>query len=71
MNLYSEYLNEIEERKTQGLNPKPIDDGALLSEIIGQIEDLENEHRVASLKFFIYNTLPGTTRWTGGSCSCI
>ncbi|NRB73407.1 MAG: bifunctional aconitate hydratase 2/2-methylisocitrate dehydratase [Verrucomicrobiales bacterium] len=65
MNLYSEYLNEIEERKTQGLNPKPIDDGALLSEIIAQIKDLENEHREASLKFFIYNTLPGTTSAAG------
>ncbi|MGB0152559.1 MAG: bifunctional aconitate hydratase 2/2-methylisocitrate dehydratase [Verrucomicrobiales bacterium] len=65
MNLYSEYLNEIEERKAQGLNPKPIDDGALLSEIIAQIKDLENEHREESLKFFIYNTLPGTTSAAG------
>ena len=65
MNLYSEYLNEIEERKAQGLNPKPIDDGALLSEIIAQIKDLENEHREESLKFFIYNTLPGTTTAAG------
>lgn len=65
MNLYSEYLNEIEERKAQGLNPKPIDDGALLSEMITQIKDLENEHREESLKFFIYNTLPGTTSAAG------
>lgn len=65
MNLYSEYLNEIEERKAQGLNPKPIDDGALLSEIIAQIKDLKNEHREDSLKFFIYNTLPGTTSAAG------
>ena len=65
MNLYSEYLNEIEERKAQELNPKPIDDGALLSEIIAQIKDLENEHREDSLKFFIYNTLPGTTSAAG------
>ena len=65
MNLYSEYLKEIEERKAQGLNPKPIDDGALLSEIIAQIKDLKNEHREDSLKFFIYNTLPGTTSAAG------
>ena len=65
MNLYSEYLNEIEERKAQGLNPRPIDDGALLSEIIAQIKDLKNEHREDSLKFFIYNTLPGTTSAAG------
>ena len=65
MNLYSEYLNENEERKSQGLNPKPIDDGALLSEIIAQIKDLKNEHREDSLKFFIYNTLPGTTSAAG------
>ena len=61
MSLYSEYLNEIETRKEQGLNPKPIDDGALTSEIIAQIKDTENAHRADSLQFFIYNTLPGTT----------
>lgn len=61
MSLYTKYLNEIEERKTQNLSPKPIDDGALLSEIISQIKDTGNPHRDDSLKFFIYNTLPGTT----------
>ena len=65
MNLYSEYLREIEERKDQGLHPKPIDDGPLLEEIIGQIEDLGNKHREDSLRFFIYNTLPGTTAAAG------
>ena len=65
MNLYSEYLREIEERKDQGLHPKPIDGGPLLAEIIGQIEDLGNEHREESLRFFIYNTLPGTTAAAG------
>jgi len=30
MSLYADYLNEIESRKEQGLNPKPIDDGALV-----------------------------------------
>ena len=62
MSLYLEYLAEIESRKTeQGLAPKPIDSAELLSEIIAQIKDTGNEHREESLKFFIYNTLPGTT----------
>ena len=61
MSLYTNYLNEIEERKSQDLSPKPIEDGALLGEIISQIRDADNEHRQDSLKFFIYNTLPGTT----------
>lgn len=65
MSLYTDYLNEIENRKQQGLSPKPIDDGALVSELISQIKDLENEHRELSLKFFIYNTLPGTTSAAG------
>ena len=62
MSLYSEYLEEIEVRKKDlGLHPKPIDSEELLSEIIAQIKDTGNEHREASLNFFIYNTLPGTT----------
>ncbi|MBT5495305.1 MAG: bifunctional aconitate hydratase 2/2-methylisocitrate dehydratase, partial [Alphaproteobacteria bacterium] len=61
MSLYTDYLNEIEERKSQNLNPKPIEGGALLSEIISQIKDVNNEHREESVKFFIYNALPGTT----------
>lgn len=61
MSLYTEYLNEIEERKTQGLHPKPIEDGALTAEIIAQIKDTGHPHRADSLHFFIYNTLPGTT----------
>ncbi|MDD9903611.1 MAG: bifunctional aconitate hydratase 2/2-methylisocitrate dehydratase [Rhodospirillaceae bacterium] len=65
MSLYTDYLNEIEERKSQGLNPKPIDDGALLSEIIAQIKDTGHEHREASVNFFIYNTIPGTTSAAG------
>mgnify|MGYP000297697080 CR=1 FL=1 len=66
MSLYSEYLAEIETRKTElGLNPKPIDSADLLSEIIAQIKDTTNEHREDSLKFFIYNTLPGTTPAAG------
>lgn len=61
MNIYEDYIKEIEERKGQGLNPKPIDDAELLSAIIEQIKDLENKHRVDSLNFFIYNVVPGTT----------
>jgi aconitate hydratase 2/2-methylisocitrate dehydratase len=61
MSLYTEYLQQIEQRKTEGLNPLPIDGADLTSEIISQIKDSANEHRESSLKFFIYNTLPGTT----------
>ncbi len=61
MNMYNDYIKEIDERKAQGLNPKPIDGGELLSEIIAQIKDVANAHREDSLKFFIYNTIPGTT----------
>lgn len=66
MSLYSEYLDEIATRKKDlGLNPKPIDSAELLSEIIAQIKETGNEHREDSLKFFIYNTLPGTTPAAG------
>ncbi|QFT29733.1 Aconitate hydratase 2 [Labrenzia sp. THAF82] len=65
MSLYQDYLKEIDTRKEQGLHPKPIEDGALLEEIVAQIKDQGNEHREASLKFFIYNTLPGTTSAAG------
>ncbi|MEA5427503.1 bifunctional aconitate hydratase 2/2-methylisocitrate dehydratase [Arcicella lustrica] len=65
MNFYNDYLKEIEERKTQGLHPKPIDSAELVSEIIEQIKVLGNEHRADSLQFFIYNTLPGTTPAAG------
>ena len=69
MSLYIEYLDEIETRKLQGLNPKPIEDGALVKELIAQISDLDNEHRKASLDFFIYNTLPGTTSAAGAKAA--
>ena len=61
MSLYSEYLKEIEARKAQGLQAKPIDDSELTKEIISQIKDKNSEYRKDSLNFFIYNTLPGTT----------
>ncbi len=65
MSLYSDYLSEIENRKGQGLHPKPIDDGALVKELITRIKDTSHADREASLNFFIYNTLPGTTSAAG------
>jgi aconitate hydratase 2/2-methylisocitrate dehydratase len=61
MSLYAAYLNEIEERKADGLHPKPIDGADLLAEVVGHIEDAGSEHRDDCLQFFIYNVLPGTT----------
>ena len=34
MNVYEKYIEENKYRKSMGLNPKPIDNGNLLSEII-------------------------------------
>ena len=65
MNFYTAYLEEIEKRNKQGLNPEPITDGTLTNGIISQIKDVQNEHREASLNFLIYNTLPGTTSAAG------
>ena len=61
MELYKNYLDEIESRKNQSLKPKPIDDGSLLKEIIFHIKDDKSEYRKDCLNYFIYNTLPGTT----------
>ena len=65
MSIYSDYLREIEERKGQGLHPKPIDGAELLSAIITKIKDIDNADRADSLHFFIYNTVPGTTPAAG------
>ena len=65
MSLYSDYLTEIETRKGEGLHPKPIEDAALVNELIAQIKETGHEHRDDSLNFFIYNTLPGTTSAAG------
>lgn len=65
MSLYTEYLQEIADRKADGLHPKPIDSAELLTEIVAQIKDANNEHRADSLQFLIYNTLPGTTGAAG------
>ncbi|MGH2623560.1 MAG: bifunctional aconitate hydratase 2/2-methylisocitrate dehydratase, partial [Sphingobacterium sp.] len=61
MSIYNDYVQEVVEREGQGLHPKPIDGAELLSEVIAQIKDKNNEHRAESLRLFIYNTLPGTT----------
>lgn len=66
MSLYVEYIEEIESRKKDlGLHPKPIDGAELLAEIIEQIKEVGHEYREASLNFFIYNVLPGTTSAAG------
>ena len=61
MELYKNYLDEIESRKNQSLKPKPIDDGSLLKEIIFHIKDNKSEYRKDCINYFVYNTLPGTT----------
>ena len=65
MSIYTDYLKQIEDRKGQGLHPQPIDGAELTSALIDQIKDLDNEYREASLNFFIYNVLPGTTSAAG------
>lgn len=65
MSIYQDYIKEIEERKTQGLHPKPIDGADLLNEIISHIKDTKNPYRNDCLNFFIYNVLPGTTSAAG------
>ena len=61
MSIYKNYIQEISERKTQGLKAKPIDDDQLLAAVISQIKDVNHPDRTDSIWFFIYNTLPGTT----------
>ncbi|RZL62636.1 MAG: bifunctional aconitate hydratase 2/2-methylisocitrate dehydratase, partial [Pedobacter sp.] len=65
MSIYNDYIQEIEDRKTQGLHPKPIDGAELLSEIIDQIRNINTFNREEAVNFFIYNTLPGTTAAAG------
>lgn len=69
MSLYSDYLDEIQTRAKQGLHPKPIEDAPLVDELIGLIQDASSEHRPEALRFFIYNTLPGTTSAAGAKAS--
>lgn len=65
MSIYQEFVAEVEDRKTQGLHPKPIDSDALVAEIVTQIKDAGHKHRTDSLHYLIYNTLPGTTSAAG------
>ncbi|MEO0893117.1 MAG: bifunctional aconitate hydratase 2/2-methylisocitrate dehydratase [Pseudomonadota bacterium] len=69
MSLYTDYLTEIETRKAQDLHPKPIEDGALVLELIDLIKDENHAHRADALTFFIYNTLPGTTSAAGAKAA--
>ena len=69
MSAYDDYLDEIETRRQQGLNPKPIEDAALIREIISHIEDGGSTQHKACLEFFIYNTIPGTTSAAGEKAS--
>ncbi len=62
--LYKEYLQQIEDRKGEGLDALPIDGAELLNEVIAQIKE-GNENKEQCLKFFIYGTLPGTTSAAG------
>jgi aconitate hydratase 2/2-methylisocitrate dehydratase len=65
VSIYTDYLEQIETRKGQGLHPKPIEDADLVEALVEQIKDVGHEYRAGSLKFFIYNTLPGTTSAAG------
>ena len=69
MSVYSDYLDEIETRRQLGLNPKPIENAALIKEIISHIEDEGGTQHKACLEFFIYNTIPGTTSAAGEKAS--
>ena len=61
ISLYKDYIQEIKDRKSLGLNPKPIDNGKLLIEIIKKIKDLNHPDRYNCIQYFIYNVTPGTT----------
>jgi len=65
MTLYDAYVAEIAARAKQGLQPKPIDDGALTAELITHITDAGSAHSKDCLQYLIYNTLPGTTSAAG------
>ncbi|MEC8251994.1 MAG: bifunctional aconitate hydratase 2/2-methylisocitrate dehydratase [Planctomycetota bacterium] len=65
MNAYDRYLEEIEQRKEVGLHAKPIDEAELLAEVIKIIQDPGDGRRADALKFFTFNTLPGTTSAAG------
>ena len=57
MSVYTDYLDQIQVRKGQGLHPKPIEDAELVEALIAQIEDVGHEHRADSLNFFMELTI--------------
>ena len=61
MNHYAQYLDEIDERSSNGLSPLPIVGKHLTEALVAQIKDEGHQHREDSLDYFIYNILPGTT----------
>ena len=61
MNAYKKYIEENKYRKSIGLNPKPIDSGKLLSEIIKKIKDFNHPDRDVCIHYLLYNVTPGTT----------
>ena len=69
MSLYESYLAEIADRKNDGLHAKPIDAADLVSELIELIQDPASPHRTEALRFFTYNTLPGTTSAAGAKAA--
>ena len=69
MSLYESYLAEIADRKNDELHAKPIDGADLVGELIGLIKDPLSAHRTEALRFFIYNTLPGTTSAAGAKAA--
>jgi len=55
MSAYENYLKDIEIRKTEGLNPKPIEDSQTVIELISHIKQ-NNAHKKDCLDHLIYNT---------------
>ena len=62
MDLYEEYLDEIQKRKQKGLCAKPIDNGLLAREIISHVKSPNSKQHNQCVDFLIFNMLPGTTK---------
>ena len=65
MNSYNNYQDQILERKSEGLNPLPIDGADLMSDVIEQIKDEGHEHGK------ILSTSSFTTFFRDNKCSSI
>ncbi len=61
MNLLETYFEEIEDRESQGLSAKPIENAELVTELIEEIKTSNSVNRKKALNLLIYNVLPGTT----------